>query len=173
MLECVCFAFFYIFEFGHDDKKWLGYVASTGMICTNLLLIVSGVLLIQSIKKIMQYFSTNHRVGKIDVKMLYIHATSFGLFVMGYFIFTAANVAYLVKPTIRIEIVLLVCSIIQATFSFVSQCLLCVIFWGISKRKTAIKEEKSEVSMSTTSDQTEPEYIHTIAVEEFDEDAEL
>lgn len=83
------------------------------MICVNLCYIASGIVLISAVRKIKQLFDEyqlSH--GTINIKMLCIHSAAFGLFLMGSVIFTVANVVYLAKPTIKVEVALFVCSII-------------------------------------------------------------
>lgn len=123
--------------------------------------IISGVMLVRSVQTIRTYFKERNDEDYINTSMLMRHAFAFGLFLIGTILKYAAFTVYSIYPNSGFawnaySVALIFC---QLT-SFVSQYLLCVIFWGLG--------EKNEDDL--TDDDS-----HTVSleVEDFDEDAEL
>ena len=120
-------------------QAWLAFVSLAMFIAMNLVLIVSGILLLRFTKEIKSLFDTNSHVGVLDIRMLLLHGSSFGLFLIGTVIFTLSCIAVVIFPeSLMVKQINIACSCLLLIFSFCSQCLLCVIFVGMSRKKTAI-----------------------------------
>lgn len=70
-----------------NAKKWLAIVFNILNICTNVILLVSGILLLRTTKRIQQLFKDHQKIGTIDIKMLRLHAITFGLFSIGLIVY--------------------------------------------------------------------------------------
>jgi hypothetical protein len=92
------------------------------------------------------------------MKTLVIHSTSFALFLVSTAILLVTWTLYILSGA-TISKVALWSNIIYLILSFISQCLLCAIFWVLSNQK--IEEETPRNSIVSN------------VVVEYDEDAEL
>lgn len=137
---------------GLGSPQLLEDALSVAIVGNSLTKIVSGVILISSVYRIKRYLS-NGADSKVNIKTLVIQSAAFGLFLISATAYAAIYVVYLLSEKRPLaERNLLIAACVLSVFSFVSQSLICLIFWQL--------------------DQDE-EFSQTIEVEEFDKDAEL
>jgi hypothetical protein len=128
--EGVFYVWFYVSEEKAGAQPWLYYATIGSFFATYLAQIVSGVILIWSVYKINRSLNTSDH--EVDIKKLTMHSIAFSLFLIGIVAYVIANIGFLVsnfgkfwfKLDSWTEVVVLL-------FSFVSQCLLCIIFWQL------------------------------------------
>ena len=88
-------------ETGKEEAGLL-YFASASIFAMDLCYIVSGYILVGAIGKIRKTFTTNNQIGQVNIKMLWVHAGSFGLFLISIMIYTFASLTYIAFPTRKV-----------------------------------------------------------------------
>lgn len=126
------------------------------MICE----IGSGCVLIWSVANIWNYLhKTEDEKERFNLQTLVIHSIAFALFLVSTATFAVFYSIYILRGTQNFEAAML-SNIFYYILSFISQCLMCVIFLVLS-----IPDEEQE-SVATES-------FQSVRVEEYDQDAEL
>ena len=82
-----------------DTETRTLYLASASEIIMDIAFIVTGIVLLRSINRISQSLQKTHDKQEINIGMVRLHALAFGLFLVGRIIFSAANIAYLIKQS--------------------------------------------------------------------------
>ena len=147
---------------GKQEGKFLIVYA---VICPNVTLCLqalSGVLMIHGVIKIKQNFTEYKTCAMV------IHAAAFGFFLLSVLLLGIASLIFTFNSTLKTQYIYAWASIIYIYMSFISQVLLCMIFWKIGGKK----EEQVEVE-DTETGQDEEQPIVEIKVENYDEKDEI
>jgi hypothetical protein len=145
----------------HQESRSLKWIEGTASILTGVFQIVSGLILVSTVISIRRFFRKKNETEFINTGMLWRHALTFGLYLLGaigYFGSFVFVILYPTNPAVfnTFETICLFFWPVQ----LVSEILLCTIFWDLGKKKVNDTNEERGRPMS----------VH---VEDFDEDAEL
>lgn len=101
---------------------------------TFLAQMVSGVQLIRTVINIRRYLSTGSQSSSLSWRTLVLHAFAFGLFLVSVILLAVASGYYWAFPASeRAFHDYMIANIMWISSSFLSQCLLCGIFWNLSR----------------------------------------
>jgi uncharacterized protein YacL len=143
----------------YNDSRLLQVVVVAANSGTWLCEIASGCVLVWSVSRIWIYLhETEDGQERLNLRTLVLHSTSFGLFLISTAILAVFYSIYVFTHNSKPAVV---SNIIYLILSFISQCLLCVIFWVLSDQKVEEEKEADEHSFIS------------MTVAEYDEDAEL
>lgn len=152
----------------HNESPWVNLALKYAIGAPTLCLIVSGSILISAVFSIRSYLSSLGEDGAdINLKTLIIYSLAFGLFLVGYVLDSAFSINFWMhfdKQTNYEKQAkeYYIAELISLTFTFVSQCLLCVIFWKMNE-----KEESEQAPSEESEIYSEP------LAQSWDEDASL
>ena len=98
--------------------------------------IISGCVLIWAVCSIWSYLKQSDNETELaNLRVLVLHSTAFGLFLMSVIAMSVFSAWYYVDQyNANVEKRYLICLIVEMICSFMSQFLLCVIFWVLSYR---------------------------------------
>jgi hypothetical protein len=119
--------------------------------------ILSGVYLNIGVYRIHSYFKDKQAEVRVNTKIMILHASAFGFYLLSDVILYSAYTVFIFYPNnITANNVYTIASIIWVCASFISQVCLCAIFWDLGSKPR----------------QNEPR-MPSIRVEDFDEEAEV
>ena len=98
-----------------------------------ILQIISGVQLIRGVNRIHQYFKDKQGQIRVNTNILLLHAGAFGLYLLSDVVVYSAYSLYVWVPTDFTWEIYGYASIFYVSASFLSQVLLCAIFWDLGK----------------------------------------
>ena len=101
-------------------KLWASYLASGAILCYDTALIVSGVILIQAIRKIMKNFQANNQPVQLNIGMVWLHASVYGLFLFATVITTISTLLELLFKSKDLKTFYHVCSLMTEVFNSAS-----------------------------------------------------
>ena len=140
-----------IFIKGSDSSKWINDVASIASIGTYSAQIISGIILIWSVYKV-RAFMLERKIESqgLNVRSMWLHASAFGIFTVSIAAFTVVYANYLFHfDQDSTGTVCNIAFIVMFILSFVSQCLLCAIFWQLGTVETSRKSDSDKSSASS------------------------
>jgi hypothetical protein len=119
-----------------EPYSWVSVAFVVFSMATSILQVVSAFVQIWSVLGIRQYLnSTDARDERINVKTLLLHSATFFLFAISVIVVLGFNIILVIYPCRSKPALWYIESItIIQVVSFVSQCLLCVIFWQLSAK---------------------------------------
>ena len=139
VLAVICLEMLYMAKFDDKNAVLISVVFGVTFICMNLALIISGVILVRAIKHVKDLFFSNPQVGRVNIKMLWLHSMAYSLFLGGLVIYTLTYIINLAVDSQKTFNILIISYALETTLMLVSQCLLSVIFMGMSKKKVKTK----------------------------------
>lgn len=112
---------------------------------------ISGIQLIRTVINIRRYLSVGSQSGSLSLRTLILHALAFGLFLVSVVLLAVASGYYWSFPTAEKAFDdYMLASIFWAVSSFLSQCLLCGIFWNLS-RPNPVVDKPFEIEVTEDS----------------------
>lgn len=100
---------------------------------TDLLQVISGVILVKSIIKIRAFYVRTNNTQSLNIKVLQIHATSYILYLIACFYNLLMLFIYSLNDTDRMYSLYQVSLVFGIFAIFVSDILLCAIFWDLGR----------------------------------------
>lgn len=142
------------------DAYWLD-ISAVGQNAMWICQIISGFTLVQAIYRIRRFMSEQDD-NSVDTKMMTLHASAFGLYLISVVGLIIVNTLQLFDLDLKLTLfgVVIIAATVFLCLSFIAQVLLCAIFWDLGRKKE--KQEESE----------EEEFAE-VTLEDWDEDAEL
>ena len=142
---------------------------------TGILQVISGGILNWSIWRIRSIIKNQHfEFEEMDIPMLLIHASAFLFFMISAAIYYSFSVINWLDPDTKTFKESNAAWTFQLICSFISQLLLCVIFWRLSpEEEEEVEEETDTKSRKSKSAMSPANSFRSIRVQSFDEDAEL
>jgi hypothetical protein len=133
---------------GEKPPEWLSICYNTGIEAIGIVQVISGVIMFKSVIEIRRFFINKNAANHINTSMLIRHASAFLLYIvttLGHF--TAASLwAYNPVPSQYVWVA--VSGIFFNIGSFISQILLCNIFWSLGQKIDNGEEEEGETLLT-------------------------
>lgn len=120
---------------------------------------VSGWILVRSVYRIRAFYKSRGQVESMDTKRTVVHATAFGLIIPSFLIAFGLLIAWVADETSASYRKFQTATTVGFLLSDVSEILLCVIFWHLSRKEPELTETADSSDIPRVS--------------EFDEEAEL
>ena len=125
-------------------KQWVTAIGDVTFFGMGVFLIASGFVLVWAVLSIRSFLKSHeNEKQQINTRILLIHVCAFSLFLVSEAINGSLALLDMVVP--KLKVVYLISNIVLCFCSFLSQCLICVIFWQVSgKLEQKIKQGKLE-----------------------------
>lgn len=118
--------------------KWYYTFSIVSTYCVFASQLVSGIQLIRAVRNIRRYLGLSASAEQLSLKTLLLHVTSFGTYLVSVVILAIAFTVYLGFPGSQSAFdFYMISNIIWESSAFLSQLLMCFIFWYLSQEEKA------------------------------------